>query len=154
MNNAVVKSLKYLGLDAKPGELNDVSIPVNKKTDIMHGDKKIMGAAGAMRSGCKLWHAAMLVDTDLDMLSNVLKVPDKEFKDKIAKTTRERVGNIIDFVDVSMNDIENALIKGFSETLNINFENDNIKENEEKCAEYLYNTKYKNDEWNLGLIRN
>jgi len=154
MNNAVVKSLKYLGLDANPGELNDVSIPVNKKTDIMHGDKKIMGAAGAMRTGVKLWHAAMLVNTDLDMLSRVLKVPDEKFRDKIAKTTRERVGNVTDFIDVSIDDIKKSLIKGFSETLNIDFKDDNINENEEKCAKYLYDTKYKIDEWNLGLIRN
>ncbi|KAA8923404.1 biotin/lipoate A/B protein ligase family protein [Thermoplasma sp.] len=153
MNEAVVKSLKIIGLDARPGELNDVSIPVNKKTDIMAGEKKIMGAAGAMRKGAKLWHAAMLVHTNLDMLSAVLKVPDEKFRDKIAKSTRERVANITDFVDVSIDDVRDALIKGFSETLHIDFVEDTISESEERMAHDLFNRKYSTEEWNMGLVR-
>ncbi|BAB60163.1 lipoate-protein ligase [Thermoplasma volcanium GSS1] len=153
MNEAVVRSLSYLGLQARPGELNDVSIPINKKTDIMAGEKKIMGAAGAMRKGSKLWHAAMLVKTDLDMLSAVLKVPDEKFRDKLAKSTRERVANVTDFVDVSIEDVEKSLIKGISEVLKIDFKEDTLRDDEENLAKDLYDKKYSTEEWNMGLLR-
>ncbi len=153
MNDAVVRSLSFLGITARPGELNDVSIPVGKKTDIMAGEKKIMGAAGAMRKGAKHWHAAMLVNTDLDLLSRVLKVPSEKFRDKIAKTTRDHVGNVSDFAGVTVDDVQKAMIRGFSETLNIDFKEDSVTEKEEALAKEFYDDRYSKEEWNLGLMR-
>ena len=50
--------------------------------DVTSRKKKIMGAAATMKKGVVLFHAALLVDTNLNELASVLKVPGIKLKDK------------------------------------------------------------------------
>jgi lipoate---protein ligase len=140
MINGAVRGLKDMGLDAAEGGLNDVS--VNKR--------KILGSAATIRSNAVLFHAAILVNTNLNTLATVLKVPGVKLKDKNISTILDRIANIYDISGKGVEDVRNAILDGYSKELGFEYENGVLTENENALVKRLYKEKYQRSEWNLG----
>ncbi len=140
MMSGAIRGFTSLGLKPEPGKLNDVSV----------ANKKILGAAATIRSNTLLFHACVLVSVDLHKLAASLKVPGIKLKDKGIATVLERVSNIRDICGKDVNEVKEALLNGYSETLGMEFEEGKLTEDEKSLARSLYQNKYSKDEWNLG----
>lgn len=82
----IIRALRSLGADAELSGRNDIAI----------GSKKVSGGAQYRRGGILLHHGTLLFDSDLDVLSQALKVSQEKFRSKGVKSVRARVGNIRD----------------------------------------------------------
>jgi Lipoate-protein ligase A len=137
MINPVLLAFKKLGVKAESPGLNDVEI----------NGKKVLGSAAGLREGGVLFHATMLIRSNLEMLAKVLKVPRTKLQDKGVTQVSHRVGNVYDLAGKDMDEVKRALLNGYSEYLNFEFYKDELTEREYKLAEYLYNNKYNRPEW-------
>lgn len=140
MMRGAVRSFKDMGLGAVAGGLNDISI----------NNKKVLGSAATIRSGAVLFHAAILVNTNLDTLASVLKVPKIKLSDKNVQAILDRVSNIHDISGKDINDVRNAILEGYSKELGFEYEDGQLTEKEEALLKKLHKEKYQRSEWNLG----
>lgn len=140
MINGAVESFRTLGLYSAVGGMNDVSI----------NGRKVLGSAATMRSDTILFHAAILVDTNLNTLASVLKVPGAKLKDKGVSTVLERVANVREISGKNMNDVKEAILNGYSKELGFEYEKGMMTEREERLVKRLHRDKYRRSEWNIG----
>ncbi len=140
MMQGALQAFKNIGINSQPGKLNDVSV----------ANKKILGAAATIRSGSLLFHACVLVDVNLTTLASSLKVPGIKLKDKGVATVLERVTNVKAISGKDINEVKEALLNGYSQTLNLEFEIGDLTKEESELAKRLYESKYNKNEWNMG----
>jgi lipoate---protein ligase len=140
MMDGAVCAFENIGIDAEMGRLNDVSV----------GGKKILGAAATIDSGALLFHAAVLVDVDLNRLASVLKVPGIKLKDKGISTILERVTNIKSMSGNTVDDLREALLEGYADSLEFEYEEGGLTNSETKLLNKLYDNKFSLPKWNLG----
>lgn len=136
-----VNALKRLGFSPRKENINDIIVE----------DKKVIGVAGSLRMDCAFLHGAILYDTDLNILSNVLRVPLKKLADKKISSVKYRVTTIKQLKpDITMKDLIKALKESFSEILgSTDVYEDLISKDELELAEKLYKEKYSTVEWNF-----
>lgn len=137
MIGAALHGLRTVGIKAESPGLNDIEI----------NNRKVLGSAAALRGDGILFHATMLIKSNLEMLSKVLKVPREKLADKHVTQVGHRVGNIYDLTGKDMDDIKKALLKGYSEYLGLEYEKGELTEREIRLAQYLYENKYNKPEW-------
>jgi lipoate---protein ligase len=140
MIKGAVSSLKVLGIEAAQGGLNDVSV----------NGKKVLGSAATIKADTILFHAAILVNVNLNTLATVLKVPGIKLKDKGVKTVLERVSNIRDLSGKEISHVKEALLVGYSKELNFEYEIGTFTERENHLIKKLHKEKYLKHEWNMG----
>lgn len=134
----VIAGLKLLGIESR-------FVPIN---DIIVGGKKISGNAQTRKQGVLLQHGTVLYDTNLKAMFSVLNVSKEKLSDKMIKSAEERVTSVKRYMDVSIEELSDALIAGF--TKGKEFEFDHLSEGELKRAKALCESVYKTDEWNLS----
>lgn len=127
--------------------LPDVKIGMNDATS---KGKKVMGAAATMKKGVMLFHAALLVDTNLQTLASVLKVPGIKLKDKGVQTILERVTNIKEICGKGIEEIRKAVIEGYASEFDFSYSDGKLTDNEIALVNKLYREKYSKHGWNLG----
>lgn len=140
MMDGAVCAFENIGIDAEMGRLNDVSV----------NGKKILGAAATMGSGALLFHAAVLVDVDLAKMASVLKVPGIKLKDKGISTILERVTNIKSISGKTVADVRKALLDGYADALEFEYEEGRLTDSEARLLDLLYDRKFSRPEWNMG----
>ncbi len=118
--------------------------------DITSNGKKVMGAAATLKKGTLLFHSALLVDTNLNTLASVLKVPGIKLKDKGISTILERVGNIKEISGLGIEEVKSAILRGHSDVLGFEYEYGKITSEERAVLKRLYEEKYSKDIWNMG----
>ncbi|MFW9944725.1 MAG: biotin/lipoate A/B protein ligase family protein, partial [Candidatus Sifarchaeia archaeon] len=140
--SGVVKGLEHLGIDAQFKPIND----------IISGGKKISGNAQTRRHSCVLQHGTTLLDLDVEVMFSILKVPQEKISDKMIADARQRVTSIRDLLgrQVSMDELREALVAGFSEALNLELVPGDLTVEEMNLAASLVHEKYGTDEWNLS----
>ncbi|MFX1415553.1 MAG: biotin/lipoate A/B protein ligase family protein [Promethearchaeota archaeon] len=140
--SGVVKGLEHLGIDAQFKPIND----------IIAGCKKISGNAQTRRHSCVLQHGTILLDLDVEVMFSILKVPQEKISDKMIADVKERVTSIRDLLgcQVSMDELREALVAGFSEALNLELVSGDLTVEEMNLAASLVHEKYATDEWNLS----
>ena len=79
--------------------LSKIGVHAGKKgrNDLVVGGRKISGSAQCIHDGRLLHHGTLLIDSDLDVLSEVLNVQADKFLSKGVKSVRSRVANISEF---------------------------------------------------------
>ncbi len=122
----------------------------NSMNDITSNGKKVFGAAATLKKGALMFHATMLIQTDLNILSSVLKVPGEKLKDKGIKSIRERVANIKELCGKDSQKIHDSLLIGYSTFYGFKTVPGKLTEDEESLAKRLYEGKYSKQEWNMG----
>ena len=112
--------------------------------------KKISGNAQTRKSGVVLQHGTILLDIDVDELFSILKINNEKIKDKMIKSTKDRVTSIKHILgkQLQINEVEDAMINGFKEVFNTDFSINKLTEEEQKTAMRLYKEKYSTKEWN------
>jgi lipoate-protein ligase A len=140
MMAGAIASLRIAGVPELAWSMNDVT----------SGNKKIMGAAATMKKGVILFHAALLVDTDLNELASVLKVPGIKLKDKGVATILERVSNIKALCGKGVDEIRDAVMEGYAKELSFTYREGRLSEQEERLVDRLHSEKYTKEGWNMG----
>jgi lipoate-protein ligase A len=108
----IVEGLGILGVAAR-------FAPVN---DIIAGDRKISGNAQTRRTGCVLQHGTVLLDLDVDLMFELLRVPLEKTKGRIIADVKSRVTSLRALgAAVSFNEAAAALAEGFRRALNLEF---------------------------------
>ncbi|HIH71785.1 MAG: lipoate---protein ligase [Thermococcaceae archaeon] len=137
--NGTLLALKKLGITPYLKNTNDVVI----------NERKVSGTAAAVRWGVLFLHGSILVNSNLQKLYLLLRIPKTHNFDPV----KYRVANLSAFVEASMEEVADALVWGYSRVLSTfpTFE-EPLKE-EIKVADILYKGKYSRDEWNFkGLV--
>ncbi len=135
-----VSSLELAGVPGLSAGMNDVTAR----------GKKIMGSAATMKKGVLLFHAALLVDTDLNELASVLKVPGIKLKDKGIATILERVANIKALCGKGVEEVGKAVMDGYAKELSFVYSEGGLSEREKALVDRLHREKYTKPGWNLG----
>ena len=134
----VIAGLKLLGIESS-------FVPIN---DIIVDGKKISGNAQTRKQGVLLQHGTVLYDTNPKAMFSVLNVSKEKLSDKMIKSAEERVTSVRRYADVSIGELSDALIAGF--TKGKDFEFDHLSDVELERANELSESVYKTDEWNLS----
>jgi lipoate-protein ligase A len=130
----VVKALDLLGLKAEFKPVNDVL--VNKR--------KISGSAQLRRSGVVLQHGTLIVDTDFDIMFDVLRMRKKgRSKDNVTSLARE-LGQA-----PPLDQVKEAMVRGFSTTFGVSIEKGVLTHFEERKVEELIACKYGRMEYTM-----
>lgn len=125
MGEALAHGLRRLGLKAHFRPRNDVEV----------GGRKISGMGGTELSGAILFQGTLLVDFDVDEMLKALRIPTEKLQDKEIQSVKERVTCIKWELGMipSLDQIKEALTKGFEETLKVKLiKNDLSTEEEER----------------------
>ena len=125
----LLEGFSKLGISAQFKPINDI---------IVNG-KKISGNAQTRRNGVILQHGTILLNTDIPTMFKVLKVSKEKISDKAIKAVEARVTTIFKEGKDGINlvDVKKSLHDGFSEALNVQFDDarlTNIESN--KAVEY------------------
>ena len=146
MNGAlsIIEALKILGLNSS----------FKKPNNILVYGKKVSGGAGAVRWNAIVYHACILVSANLSILKEVLKCFRSDYKPfkKWVLSKKMDVANLIDFKRLSLNDVKEALKKGFEKVYEAKLIEGFLTQKELEMAKKLYENKYCKNEWNFDGI--
>ena len=140
-SEGTILSLKSLGLQANLISNNNVEI----------NQKKVCGAAGAIKWNSVLYHSSILVCSNTKILSHVLK-PDKYATTKYVKSSRRPVTTISKELDTHLttSEFSDTLVKCFERLYGIRFLEGPLTKKEMNLADELYE-KYSNYNWNFKM---
>ncbi|MEM3552789.1 MAG: biotin/lipoate A/B protein ligase family protein [Candidatus Bathyarchaeia archaeon] len=138
---SVIEALKILGLN--PSFKEPSSILIN--------EKKVSGAAGALRWNAIVYHSCILISANLSVLKEVLNCfkPEYNPSEKWVSNKKFDVNNLKNFMnkELSLEDVKEALKKGFEKVYEGKLYEDTLSLKELKLAEKLYKSKYCTHEW-------
>jgi len=136
---AVIAGLKLLDLDARFAPINDIVV----------GAKKVSGNAQTRKLGCLLQHGTILLDVDVDLMFELLRVPSEKAKGKLIADVKERVSGLRQLLnrEVSFSEVQAAMEAGFSATLDLAYGGE-ITEAEEARAQELAQERFSDHGWN------
>lgn len=138
----VIKALKKLHIEAEFKPVNDIVV----------GGTKVSGNAQTRRHSCVLQHGTVLLGLDVRTMFQILKVPAEKISDKMIADVRQRVTSIRDILkrEVTFNELRDALMDGFSESLHLRLVSGKLSKSESEEAQRLLSEKYIRDAWNLS----
>jgi lipoate-protein ligase A len=135
---APVQAYRNLGIDAE-------FKPVN---DIQAGGKKVSGNGAGDVGDARILTGNLIFDFNFDMMVKVLRVPDEKFRDKIAKSLRERMSTILLETGgiPDRNEVKKDLVRLYEETLDIELKLGHLSD-WEKSRMAQMRGRYLSDEW-------
>jgi lipoate-protein ligase A len=135
----IISGLERLGVRAVFAGIND----------ILAGGRKISGNAQTRRLGCLLQHGTVLLDNDVDVMFEVLKVPAEKTRGTLIREVKDRVTNLRSVLsrEVSFEEAAAALSSGFAGALNLEYGGTEILPWEEERAQTLAAEKFSSREW-------
>ncbi len=109
----ILESIKSFGINARIGVRNSIFV----------GEKKILGSAMAIKGNAFLYHASMLVNTDISVLKNVIKWKEDYPKNirNVVKSVRSKVINLTDLKFLSMDELKSRILENFIRYLKISY---------------------------------
>jgi lipoate-protein ligase A len=138
----ITSALANLGIHAEFKPINDVVVD----------GRKVSGNAQTRRHSCVLQHGTVLLNLDVEMMFQVLKVPAEKISDKMVRDVKTRVTSLreVSGRDIEMDELKAALVDGFSEALNLQMVRGRLHREEKAAAERLAREKYATDDWNFS----
>jgi lipoate---protein ligase len=134
----IISGLKHVNIDASFAPINDIIV----------GGKKISGNAQTRKQGVLLQHGTILYKTDVKSMFSVLNVSKEKISDKMIKSAEERVTSVSNFSQISIEELYEALLKGFSDGKE--FRMDELTETELEKARNLAEKTYSSRDWNFS----
>jgi len=132
------------------GELdNPVCFEVPSDYEITLHGKKIIGSAQARRKGGVLQHGSLPLFGDIARITEILRYPSRERRQQAAERVRARAATVAEGLGrpVSFLQAADAFIRGFTETLNIEFVEGELSEQERQAAERWLAERYAAPAW-------
>lgn len=111
--------------------------------ELAENEKKIIGSAQKRSRNAFLQHGSILFDFDSKLQQGCVNNPDPDIEKKIAPL-RTILGYVPDF-----DEVQQSVIEGFEEVLNVQFEEADLDSKELDFAKEL-ESKYQTSEWTLG----
>ena len=117
--------------------------------DILAGGKKVSGNAQTRRMNCLLQHGTILLDSDVDIMFEILKVPKEKNKGKLMEEVKGRLGSLRSILgrETGYNEAEKIFTASFAGALGLSLKKSEISPQEEQRARELERTKFKTGEW-------
>ena len=136
----VVRTLEALGVRAQ----------VNGRNDITVDGKKFSGNSQYLKQGRVMHHGTLLFDSDLGVVSEVLRVDEEKFRSKAAKSVRSRVTNLRPYLppDCTLAAFRQALLDNvLAETPGEPYA---LTPDDRAAIEALRASRYATYDWNYG----
>jgi len=137
--------------------LNSMNVPakLEGRNDLLVDGKKFSGNAKFVKNGKMVQHGTILLNSQMHVLVDALKVNPLKFIDKAVKSNRARVTNLIDYLPqaTTTETLKQLLIK---EILQDNTAAEIYQLNNEdiQAIEKLAKEKYETWDWNFGFSPN
>lgn len=137
----IVAGLADLGVAARFAPINDI---------VVEG-KKISGNAQTRKLGCILQHGTLLLNVDVDLMFSLLKVPSEKAKGKLIADVKERVTSLSAVLSrsVSFEETAAALVRGFTQALDLDLAAQQPSEIETSRARELVHSRFADPAWNM-----
>jgi lipoate-protein ligase A len=135
---------------------NYADVRVENVNDIVIYNRKVSGTAATFdRKGAYLLHGTLLLKTNLQLMSQLLRVPKIKLQDKGVTDVKYRVANLYELLgrEIELQVLIEKLIEAYSKLLGEKPVIDLPSEKEYVLADYLYETKYSKREWNYERKR-
>jgi lipoate---protein ligase len=116
--------------------------PIN---DLIVDGKKISGNAQTRRSGVLLQHGTILYKVDVEKMFSLLNVSKEKISDKLISSVKKRVTSIDAYSSASIQDLIDAMEKGFSRDREIIL--GDYTPAELNQARHLADQKYSTNDW-------
>jgi lipoate-protein ligase A len=144
--SGLLRGLALLGVRV---ELDNTD-PSQRCPNIMIDGKKVSGNAQARRGGILLQHGTILMDLDVPTMLSVLKNPRIVMNKTVVEFVLSRITTLSKELkrEVSFEEVEDSLRKGFQEAFDVELVEDCLTEAEIGMAEELRKTRYLSDNWN------
>jgi lipoate-protein ligase A len=141
----IMRALSKFGLDVEYSGRNDILINGFKFSGNAFYTNNIVG----------LHHGTLLINTNFDLLGDLLTVSEKKLKPKGISSVKSRVINLVEVCNsITVDDLSNKLqiefIKEYNTEEVIYYSNEQIREIENKHELKKRIDKYSSDAWNLG----
>lgn len=134
--------------------LHKFNIPakLEGRNDLLVDGKKFSGNAKLARNGKMIQHGTILFDSNMDVLSDALKINPLKYKDKAVKSNRSRVINLKEYVadTVTVADLKQTLIEEMM-AKNVGATRYTLTNEDLLGVEELVQTKYQTWDWNFGF---
>jgi len=142
----IVIACKHLGLNAQMS-FNDRA---RQCPNVTVNGKKISGSAQIRRRSALLQHGTMLVDSNLETMTRVLKMG-RPTADMSLKKLQSKVTTLTRILGrpVSFEEVEDSLRLGFEKSLNVKLSEQALSSLELRQASELRLRKYSTYEWNF-----
>lgn len=135
--------------------LNSLDVParLEGRNDLLVDGKKFSGNAKLARNGKMVQHGTILVNSEMAVLSEVLKVNPLKFRDKAVKSNRARVTNLIEYLPegTTLEQFKERLINQMLETGGEQARIHLLSDTEITGIEQLAREKYSTWDWNFGV---
>lgn len=137
--------------------LNKLDVPakLEGRNDLLVDGKKFSGNAKTIKSGKMIQHGTILINSEMSILVDALKVNPLKFIDKAVKSNRSRVTNLIDYLpnETTTESFKQLFIK---EILSSNPQTEIYDFTQEDiiAIQTLANEKYSTWDWNFGFSPN
>lgn len=144
--DGIAEALKILGINADFNEGNAKTCP-----NLIVNSKKVSGSAQSHKKGIVLQHGTLLVDVNLQKMFTILRVPWATTCMQVVNIAKNRITSIQKETgrNITIGEVEQALIQGFQRTLNTKLAEGKLTTYERELAEKLYEQKYTTDDWNF-----
>lgn len=142
-NGPVVDVLRSLGVPAEIGGRND----------ILADGRKISGNAQFATHDRMFSHGTLLLDSDLDRISAVLRPRPGKVESKGMKSVRSRVANISEFLSepIDVEELRNLILEGVFGTRELSrIPTIDLDDADHAAIQELLEKKYRTWEWNYG----
>ncbi|MDR2028466.1 MAG: lipoate--protein ligase family protein [Treponema sp.] len=136
----IIRGLEILGISAR-------FVPIN---DIIAGDRKVSGNAQTRRQGCILQHGTVLLENNVDLMFELLKVPREKLRGKLIDDVKKRVTSLRTLLGraIPFDQAAEALAEGFRRALGLRFSAPSSPEpGEEERARKLAADKFASPQW-------
>ncbi len=137
--------------------LNGLGVPavLQGRNDLLVEGKKFSGNAKLARHGKMIQHGTILLDSEMEVLGEALKVNPLKFIDKAIKSNRSRVTNLINYLpkETTTNDLKKLLTQEIIKN-NPVAERYELTEEDLQGIQQLMAEKYETWDWNFGFSPN
>lgn len=144
----LTEAVKILGVDADFNKGDVKTCPY-----LMVNGRKISGSAQSHKKGVVLQHGTLLVDVDLERMFTFLRVPWAKTRMQVVNVAGRKITSIKKELgrDVSIEEVNKALIEGFRKAMNVKLVEDELTPYERRLTEKLCKERYAADEWNFHI---
>ncbi|WP_312819035.1 lipoate--protein ligase [Kaistella carnis] len=137
--------------------LNQLGVPavLEGRNDLLVEGKKFSGNAKLARHGKMIQHGTILLDSEMEVLGEALKVNPLKFIDKAIKSTRSRVTNLINYLpkETTTADLKRLLTEEIMKN-NPEAKRYELTEEDLQGIQQLMTEKYETWDWNYGFSPN
>ena len=137
--------------------LNNLGVPaiLEGRNDLLVDGKKFSGNAKLARHGKMIQHGTILLDSEMEVLGEALKVNPLKYIDKAIKSNRSRVTNLIEYLpkETTTTDLKNLLTEEIMKN-NPTAERYELTEEDLQGIQDLIIEKYETWDWNFGFSPN